>query len=507
LLEQSWAGVFRDYLLKDLPVNELAAGFRDDFGRPSKDLSIAIGALILQQLHDLTDRQTSEAVALNIAWHYALDIRRESDAYLCERTLRNYRRRILELKLDAVLFQTLTDRLIQAVGVETTKQRLDSTTVKSAIRGLTRLGILVEAVSKFLRELKRKEPERYVEVDGEIVRKYVERQGDGCFADTRPSESKRRLTEAARDVYELVEQFRPTPAAELESFRLLEQIFQEQCEVTGNVESPVVIRPPRKDDCDGIVSPADPDARYNKHRGTGYLVQIMETFAEAESQTDNSQPTKPDLITHVAVDKLTMHDQDALDPAIEVTSRRGIKPQELLADSHYGSNNCLAKGSQDGVEIVSPAMPAKGTRQGKLTLEDFQLDHEGRVVRCPLGQAPVETSVADVRLQVLFNPLVCECCPRREDCPAAAVGRRERRWQYTHDRVRQRTRRLADASEAFRKRYRWRAGIEATMSRFKHQMGMSRLRVRGMAKVTYVAMLRALGLNIHRVAAYRAAMG
>ena len=52
---------------------------------------MALGALILQQLHDLTDLQATEAVALNIAWHYALDIRRESDAYLCERTLRNYR--------------------------------------------------------------------------------------------------------------------------------------------------------------------------------------------------------------------------------------------------------------------------------------------------------------------------------------------------------------------------------------------------------------------------------
>ena len=68
-------------------------------------------------------------------------------------------------------------------------------------------------------------------------------------------------------------------------------------------------------------------------------------------------------------------------------------------------------------------------------------------------------------------------------------------------------RRLQDASEEFCKRYRWRAGIEATMSRFKHQMGMAKLRIRGMAKVTYTEMLRALGLNIHRVAAYRAAIG
>ena len=65
--------------------------------------------------------------------------------------------------------------------------------------------------------------------------------------------------------------------------------------------------------CDGVISPADPDARYNKHRGTGYLVQIMETFAEDDSpEEDESPPLKPDLITHVAVDQLTMHDKDAL---------------------------------------------------------------------------------------------------------------------------------------------------------------------------------------------------
>jgi hypothetical protein len=34
------------------------------------------------------------------------------------------------------------------------------------------------------------------------------------------------------------------------------------------------------------------------------------------------------------------------------------------------------------------------------------------------------------------------------------------------------------------------------MSRFKHQMNMARLRIRGMAAVTYVATLRAFGLNI-----------
>ncbi|WP_020466044.1 transposase, partial [Singulisphaera acidiphila] len=91
LLERSWAGVFRDYLLEHLPVGELITRFSRQLGRPTKDLHMVLGALILQQLHDLTDAATVEAVAFNITWQYALDIRAESDAYLCERTLRNYR--------------------------------------------------------------------------------------------------------------------------------------------------------------------------------------------------------------------------------------------------------------------------------------------------------------------------------------------------------------------------------------------------------------------------------
>lgn len=119
----------------------------------------------------------------------------------------------------------------------------------------------------------------------------------------------------------------------------------------------------------------------------------------------------------------------------------------------------------------------------------------------------METSVANARIQVLFDPAACERCPHRDNCPDAAVGRRGRRWQFNHDRVRQRERRRKDVSDESRGHYRWRAGVEATMSRFKHQMGTANLRIRGMAKVTYTAMLRARGLNIHRVAAYRAAGG
>src|SRR3978361_2200425 len=105
LLEQSWAGIVRKHLLGVLPVSQLAPFFNAGMGRPGKDLAVALGALVLQQLHDLTDAAAVEAIAFNEAWHFALDARGEEDMYLCERTLRNYRAMVVASGLDEVLFK------------------------------------------------------------------------------------------------------------------------------------------------------------------------------------------------------------------------------------------------------------------------------------------------------------------------------------------------------------------------------------------------------------------
>ena len=75
------------------------------------------------------------------------------------------------------------------------------------------------------------------------------------------------------------------------------------------------------------------------------------------------------------------------------------------------------------------------------------------------------------------------------------------RFQYTPARAANQKRRLYEQSDAFRDVYRWRAGIEATMSRLKYQMNLAHLRIRGMPAMRYVVNLRALGLNIRRCAA------
>ena len=63
-------------------------------------------------------------------------------------------------------------------------------------------------------------------------------------------------------------------------------------------------------------------------------------------------------------------------------------------------------------------------------------------------------------------------------------------------------RRQNEDTASFRNVYRYRAGIEATMSQFDRLTGVKHLRVRGLKAVSCAATLKALGLNILRSARF-----
>ena len=66
-------------------------------------------------------------------------------------------------------------------------------------------------------------------------------------------------------------------------------------------------------------------------------------------------------------------------------------------------------------------------------------------------------------------------------------------------------RRAAEQTTEFKDRYRWRAGVEATMSELDRRTGVKRLRVRGFKAVRFSATLKAIGINLFRAAAVRKA--
>lgn len=494
LMEESWAGLFRQEILNELPVNEVASAFSDMFGRPTKELYMALGVLVLQQIQDLTDEEASKQVAFNLQWHYALDITEESDeaTYLCPRTLWHLRQLVTERELDTVLFQKITVKLARIFKVDTSQQRLDSVHIRSNMRHLGRIGIVVQTIHKFLVNLKRHHPDIFGTLPAALVDRYLPEKALGCFSMVKPSESEKTLTSVCQDLFQLIQSLAgQDEVLSMSSFQLLHRVFKEQCAVKdtslGSVE--LLIKSAREVGVDSLQNPSDPEAGYNGHKGQGYQAQVMETYNEQGALS---------LIIYAEAEPASVHDTHALIPAIEGVQGRELKPDQVLADSAYGSDDNLEQAQTMGVEVISPVM---GTlSEGQLSLTDFAFSDQGEVLSCPAGHQPIKTWQKKDRHRAFFTIEQCEPCPHRDRCPSKP-GKGHHYLGYYHKAFRAARRRQWQQTDAFKNRYRYRAGIEATFSALDRKTGIKHLRVRGFKAVRYCVHLKAAGMNIFRASA------
>ena len=208
LLEKRWAGIFRKHITPNLPVHRLAASYSDHFGRPTKDLVTCMGAIVLQQVFDLTDERTCEELAFNQQWHYALDTFDQKEQLLALKTLWTVRQVMTALELDQEVFKCVTDELATAFQVDTRFQRLDSVHIHSNMACLGRVRLITRTITKFLKNLKRQYRDVYESaIRAALSTRYFKEQSSGYFGQVRPSETKRRLVEIAHDLYGLIEAF------------------------------------------------------------------------------------------------------------------------------------------------------------------------------------------------------------------------------------------------------------------------------------------------------------
>jgi len=102
----------------------------------------------------------------------------------------------------------------------------------------------------------------------------------------------------------------------------------------------------------------------------------------------------------------------------------------------------------------------------------------------------------------VFSMDHCRSCTRLGTCPVSK-GKPDYYLRYDEKQLRLAERRKCQETAEFKERYRYRAGAESTMSTYDRLTGVKRLRVRGLAAVRFCGMLKALGVNIFRAAAFR----
>ena len=196
-------------------------------------------------------------------------------------------------------------------------------------------------------------------------------------------------------------------------------------------------------------------------------------------------------------------DSQALLPALTDTRERGLGPLEVLADAAYGGDDhCQAAAALEAPVVVAP-LPGLPPAP-RLSLADFQLSPAGEVPACPVGETPLSCQCRKHRYRVTFSSATCQACPLHPDCPVKPA-KKYHYLSYYQKAGRLAARRALQQTGEFRGRYRWRAGIEATMSALDRLTGVKRLRVRGLKAVRFCVTLKAVGLNLRRAARVRRA--
>jgi hypothetical protein len=491
-LLDGWAGVFRHIILELMPVETISGHFDPVMGRPTKELYSMSGLLLIKEFMDWTKQDALDAYSFRMDIHYALNLEPITHD-ISMRTLERYINLFETDKLAKTIMSQVTVKLVDILEIKIDRQRLDSTHIFSDMASFGRTRLMGVAIKRFLTQLNRHNQQDYNALDESLRQRYapgIHR----LFGDTGKDNESRRLLrqQVAEDMHFLLRRFADTTKhGRKDTYKALERIFYEQCEVH---EEKVWVK--KKTGGNVMQNPSDPGATYDGHKGPGYQVQLSETC-----NPDN----EVQLITCAIPQTAAESDANSFGEVVKDLEANDLVCDEMLADTHYTSDQNVQLAQEHGIELVGPTPPGSGGPRDtyQLNIDDFNVDEETEeFICCPAGHAP-ESSVHDkqtAKTRTIMPQSACGRCEYIDQCPVKK-SRHDYQLDHTAKERRLAGRRREEATEVFHQRYRIRGGIEGTNSGLKRRTGLGQLRVRGQPRVFSSILLKVTGWNILRAAA------
>lgn len=477
-------------------------------GQPAESPARLALVSIMQFAEGLSDRQAADAVRSRIDWKYALALEL-SDPGFDASVLTEFRERLIAGGAEELLFEQMLTRLrerglLKARG----RQRTDSTHVLAAIRQLNRLECVGETMRRALNALAVVAPAWLrAWVPAPWFDRYARRFEEYRLPPGRPE--RYALAELIGvDGIELLDQIydqaAPAWLRQLPAVEVLRQVWLQQFYLVEGV-----LRWRAAEDLPPsallISSPYDAEARYSQRRQTqwtGYKVHLTESCDE----------DLPHLITDVETTPATKSDYE-MTAAIEAKlAARALLPREHLVDAGYVTSDHLVNSRQEyDVELLGPVAEDNSwqARAGAgFDVGRFAIDWQAQRATCPNGRTSVSwiEGLADHHdhevIHVHFARRDCQRCPVRAACTRATKQGRVLtiRPQAQHEAIQ--AARQHQQTEAFKERYRARAGIEGTISQGVRIGDLRRSRYIGLAKTHLQHVLLASGINLLRAIAW-----
>ena len=440
-LQNGWQGIFRRSLLKLMPAERVGEKFSPDLGRPSKELYSVIGLILIAEMRHLTGEQAAEAYTFDAGVQFALNLSRDAQ-YLSARSVDNYRRLLREDDHAREIFQNISATLVRELDLDIRRQRLDSTHVLSHMARLGRQQLLATGVRRFLKALVGKHPAEHAAVDPALLERYARAESRLFGQGTKnPQPRAEVLAQLGEDMGALITRFAGHADISASTpYQNLRRLFDEHFEMPPDKTAPIRLRPKSKDAQGGSVNTlqntSDSGAGYDGHKGAGYQAQIAQSLPPVD---DQGRREGPGIITAVLPQSAGVRDSEVVEEVIEQQHQSGMRADEMVADTLYGSDTNIIKAAELGVSLISPV---------------------GGTV------------------------------PDKEN-PRHNMGKAER-----EKKARLKRRREEEQSEQWQEKYARRSGIEGLHRALDATTSFKQLRVRGIKAVSMALYLKAAGWNM-----------
>jgi transposase len=478
--QDHWSRLFWEYIFCSFDDAEFAELYKAG-GRHPVSPSLLSGITILQYMFKVSDRVAVDNTIMRRDWRIALGITAAYEGFdpsvLCR-----FRQRLKAKGQSRKLFEEVVDRMGELGLLENRRRlRVDATHLLADVARLSRWDAIQEAIRIVVSDAYHQHAGLRTNVGFmALYERYGEERWVGLG-----SQSDDRLITLGRDGYRLLGLLGDR---EVKGQATLAEILQQNFIASDDADG---LRPRNGDDPpaeDPIATPHDPDARQGK-KGEKTWVGDKVHFVETADQDG-----RPNVITDVVVTDPRAEDSTMLQLIVRRARSGTPTATTLIADGGYASAQNSKASALMGIDLIAP--PRANTRQGKLSIEEFEIDFERQVAICPQGHESVRWQEREREMRICFDSKVCAACPRRSECTDSTRGRTlapsSEYEQLCRDRERA-------ATEEFANLYRLRSPIEATISELVHCCGLRRSRYRGAPFRELHALLAATALNVRRL--------
>jgi hypothetical protein len=216
----------------------------------------------------------------------------------------------------------------------------------------------------------------------------------------------------------------------------------------------------------------------------------------------------PNLITSVATTPASTADVAMTTPVHDQLAAAGLAPAEHAVDAGYACAGELVAVRARGIILTGPlrTTATRQARTGGYTTDMFAIDWDRQQATCPQGVTSAtwceHTRKGTGQIMVRFPQAACRTCPARDQCTTSATGRQlGLRPRPIHDAVT--AARAEQATEAWKRRYAIRAGVEGTMWQATHVTGIRHARYLGLPKTSLEHHAAAAAINLIRLDAWQ----